>query len=399
MTIAIILLIIWLALLWYWANHLINTSVRIAQYFKVSALLIGLTVLAMWTSAPELFLSGMAALNWSGSLSVGNVIGSNIFNLWFILWLSAIVAPILIQKKLVYRDWAFLVFITCLIFWMLRDQHVAWREWAILLALLVCYNGYLRIKKESNWEEVEEIEKPKLKNFFILFWISLFLCFVSWGTIDGKYWFHFWIWLYSIIFLIALAIWLIISLLLRKDIKWSENKLWMILNCTKLIASLWILVLSSDLVVNAAVYIAQCFWVSEWAIWATIVAAGTSLPEVAATLAAIIKKRYDMWVGNVVWSDIFNILWIIGISSVITPLNLQPTCLLAQGCDANFWTMLFRDNIFSVWVLILTLLLTFIFMRTNWRLSKREGATLFIIAILRMAFEINPTYFMWLMWL
>ena len=149
MFLAIVLLIIWLILLWYSANHLINTSVRIAQYFKVSALLIGLTVLAMGTSAPELFLSWMAAINWSWSLSVWNVIGSNIFNLWFILWLSAIVAPILIQKKLVYRDWAFLVFITCLIFGMLWDQHVAWREWAILLALLVGYNTFLRLKKES----------------------------------------------------------------------------------------------------------------------------------------------------------------------------------------------------------------------------------------------------------
>ena len=391
---ATILLIIWLILLWYSANHLINTSVRIAQYFKVSALLIGLTVLAMGTSAPELFLSWMAALNWSWSLSVWNVIGSNIFNLWFILWLSAIVAPILIQKKLVYRDWAFLVFITCLIFCMLWDQHVAWREGAILLTLLVWYNTFLRIKKESNWEEVEEIEKPKLKNFYILFWISVLLCFITGESIDWTFWLKVWIWLYWSIFLGVLLIGYLISLLLRRNKNSWENKLWMLLNCTKLLASLWILVLSSDLVVNAAVFIAQSFWVSEWAIWATIVAAGTSLPEVAATLAAIIKKKYDMWVGNVVWSDIFNILWIIGISSVITPLNLQPTCLLTQGCDVNFWTMLFRDNIFSVWVLILTLILTFTFMRTGWKLSKREWATLLIIAILRMAFEINPTFFM-----
>ena len=391
---ATILLIIWLILLWYSANHLINTSVRIAQYFKVSALLIGLTVLAMGTSAPELFLSWMAALNWSWSLSVWNVIGSNIFNLWFILWLSAIVAPILIQKKLVYRDWAFLVFITCLIFCMLWDQHVAWREGAILLTLLVWYNTFLRIKKESNWEEVEKIEKPKLKNFYILFWISVLLCFITGESIDWTFWLKVWIWLYWSIFLGVLLIGYLISLLLRRNKNSWESKLWMLLNCTKLLASLWILVLSSDLVVNAAVFIAQSFWVSEWAIWATIVAAGTSLPEVAATLAAIIKKKYDMWVGNVVWSDIFNILWIIGISSVITPLNLQPTCLLTQGCDVNFWTMLFRDNIFSVWVLILTLILTFTFMRTGWKLSKREWATLLIIAILRMAFEINPTFFM-----
>ena len=399
MLIAIILLIIWLILLWYSANHLINTSVRIAQYFKVSALLIGLTVLAMWTSAPELFLSWMAAINGSGSLSVWNVIGSNIFNLWFILGLSAIVAPILIQKKLVYRDWAFLIFITCLIFWMLWDQHVARREWAILLALLVGYNTFLRLKKESNWEEVEDIDKPKLKNFYILFALSILLCLVTWANTDWTFWITIGMSLYWWIFLWVLLLWLLISLFLRRNPKSSENKLWMLLNCTKLLASLWILVMSSDLVVNAAVFIAQTFWVSEWAIWATIVAAWTSLPEVAATLAAIIKKKYDMWVGNVVGSDIFNILWIIGISAVITPLNLQPTCLLSAWCDANFWTMLFRDNIFSVWVLIFTLILTFFFMRTGWKLSKREWAVLLIIAILRMAFEINPTFFMKLMWL
>ena len=394
MIIAVIFLIVWLFLLWYSANHLINTSVRIAQYFKVSSLLIWLTVLAMWTSAPELFLSGMAAINWSGSLSVWNVIWSNIFNLWFILWLSAIVAPIVIQKKLVYRDWFFLTFITCLIFAMLRDQHVAWREGAILLALLVWYNSYLWIKKESNWEEVEEIEKPQLKNFFILFWISILLCLITWESLEWSYWIHFWITLYWIIFLCFLTIMFLISLFLRRNKNSSENKLGMLLNFTKLIASLWVLVLSSDLVVNAAVFIAQYFWVSEWAIWATIVAAWTSLPELAATVAAIAKKKYDMWVWNVVGSDIFNVLWIIWISSVITPLNLSPTCLLASWCESWWFEMLFRDNIFSVWVLIITLIITFFFMRTWWKLSKWEWAFLLILAICRMAFEINPTFFM-----
>ena len=398
MILAVTFLIFWLFLLWYSANHLINTSVRIAQYFKVSALLIGLTVLAMWTSAPELFLSGMAALNGSWSLSVGNVIGSNIFNLWFILGLSALVAPIAIQKKLVYRDWVFLTFITCLIFAMLWDQHVAWWEGAILLALLVWYNCYLWIKKESNWEEVEEIDKPRLKNFYILFGISIILCLITWVASGWEFLFNFWISLYWVIFLGVLLLLFLVSLFLRRNKNSSENKLWMVLNTTKLIASLWVLVLSSDMVVNAAVFIAQYFWVSEWAIGATIVAAGTSLPELAATVAAIVKKKYDMGVGNVIGSDIFNVLWIIGISSVITPLNLNPTCLLAQGCENGIFEMLFRDNIFSVWVLIITLIITFTFMRTWWKLSKWEGAFLFALAIARMTFEINPTFFMRLAW-
>ena len=396
MRLACIVLIIWLALLWYAANHLINTSVRIAQYFKVSSLLIWLTVLAMGTSAPELFLSGMSALNWSWSLSVGNIIWSNIFNLWFILWLSAIVAPIIIQKKLVYRDWIFLILVTCLILFMLWDQQVLRWEWASLLALLVGYNWYLWYKKDSGWEEINDIDAPLAKNFYILFAISLLLCVFTWETVDWKFWLNLWISSYWIWFLITLVVFFLISSFRKKKWRWSERELWMILNFAKLLASIWVLVMASDLVVNSAVFIAQNLWVSEWAIWATIIAAWTSLPEVAATLAAIIKKRYDMWVGNVVWSDIFNILWIIWISSVITPLNLNPTCLLSSGCDINFWTMLFRDNIFSVWVLIFTLILTFIFMRTWWKLSKREWVALFTLAILRMAFEISPRFFMWL---
>ena len=104
MILAVIVLLLWLFLLWFSADKLINSSVRVAKIFKLSPLFIGLTILAIGTSAPELFLSAISAINWSWSLSVWNIVGSNIFNLGFILWLSAIFAPILIQKKLVYRD-------------------------------------------------------------------------------------------------------------------------------------------------------------------------------------------------------------------------------------------------------------------------------------------------------
>ncbi len=198
--------------------------------------------------------------------------------------------------------------------------------------------------------------------------------------------------LYSNIFLIFLVLFFIIALL-KKDIpQFNKNSKWIRLTVLKLIASLWLLVLSSHHVVNAAVYIAQVFWLSERAIWATIVAAGTSLPEIAATVAAVIKKNYDMWVWNVIWSDIFNILWVIGISSIITPLELTSKCLFVAECSTWF-SMLLRDNIFSVLILFLTLWVTFIFMRTGWRLSKTEWAFLFAFALLRMIFEINPNFF------
>jgi Ca2+/Na+ antiporter len=118
----------------------------------------------------------------------------------------------------------------------------------------------------------------------------------------------------------------------------------------------------------------------------------------AATITAIIKKRYDMWVWNVIGSDIFNILWIIWVSSVITPLNLTSTCIIIEQCNQWFFQMLFRDNIFSVLILFVTLAITFLFMRTGRRLSKREWIFLFSFALLRMLFEINPNFFTNLLW-
>lgn len=394
MILAIVLLIVWLVLLWFAADKLINSSVRIAKIFKLSPLFIWLTILAIWTSAPELFLSAMSALNGSGSLSVGNIVWSNIFNLWFILWLSAVVAPILIQKKMVRRDWLFLVLVTTLLFVFLWDQYVARREWATLLALLVWYNWYLWIKKEPVEEaEWEANELPKIRNFLLLF-AGIFLLSII--TVNAENWFHidWWFSLYSSIFMAVIVILFAISMFARKKKNWKELKNWMLLNTTKLLASIGLLVMSSDLVVDAAVYVATVLWVSEWAIWATIIAAGTSLPEIAATLTAIIKKKYDMWVWNVIWSDIFNILWIVWVSSVIAPLQLSPKCI-AWTCEWFLWTFMY-DNIFSMVILILTLIVTLIFMRTNWRLSKVEWLFLFLFALLRMAFEISPQFFIWL---
>ena len=389
---AIIILILWLFLLWFSADKLINSSVRVAKIFKLSPLFIWLTILAIWTSAPELFLSAMSAINWSGSLSVGNIVGSNIFNLWFILWLSAIFVPIVIQKKLVYRDWFFLFLISCLLFVFLRDQKVLWREWAICLALLFGYNWYLWIKKdpmEDAWSS-GTIELPEIKNFLYLFACIFILSIIN---INTENWFNigFWLSTYSVIFMCVILILFCVSMFNKKKQRRKEHENWILLNITKIIASIGLLIMSSDVIVASAVYVATVIWVSEWAIWATIIAAGTSLPEMAATLAAIIKKKYDMWVWNVIGSDIFNILWIVWISSVITELDLSPKCL-AWSCDSVLWSLMY-DNIFSMFILILTLVVTLIFMRTWWKLSKSEWLFLFLFACLRMAFELVPQYF------
>ena len=397
MLLAVIVLIIWLYLLVFSANHLINTSVRIAKHFNVSDLLIWLTILAIWTSAPELFLSWMAAVQWSGSLSIWNIIWSNIFNLWIILWVSAIAAPVSIQKKLVYRDWAFLLWITALIFIMLRDQHVALREWISLLVLLVWYNAYLIIKKESPTDEAIDVSVPKVKNFMYLFlWVVLLAC-INIDITSWRFLINFGIDWVSEVFITILALMFMI-IVFRRTIPWvKETSKWMLLNITKLIASIWLLVMASDVIVDAAVFIAQTLWMSEWAIWATIIAAGTSLPELATTITAIIKKKYDMWIANLVWSNIFNTLWIIWVSATIRPIELTPVCLLPWwNCE---WILhFFQDTSFSFLLLFLTMWMIVYFMRKDWKISRKEWWILLAVSICVLAFETSPAFFFGLLW-
>lgn len=308
----ILIMLAALVVLGFSANYLVHASIRLASLLGVSEAFIGLTIVAAGTSAPEIAVSVVAALNGEGALSVGNVIGSNIFNLGFILGLVAIIAPQKISKKMVYRDGTVLLLSTVLILIMLWNQFVSVFEGVILLLCLVAYNSYLWIKRDV--PEVEEKSDKKGKwTDFVIFAVSLFF-----------------------------------------------------------------LVQAADYVVNSAVFIAQAFGVSEWAIGATIVAAGTSLPEIATSLIATMKGRFDLSIGNVVGSDIFNVLGIIGISAVIAPLSLHPQ---------NFM-LGFADNIVSVFMLVVTIFLVLFFMRTGWRISRMEGVILLVISVARMWFEI-----------
>ena len=392
MILAVIVLIVWLYLLVFSANHLINTSVRIAKHFNVSDLLIWLTILAIWTSAPELFLSWMAAIEWSWSLSIGNIIWSNIFNLWIILWISAIAAPVAIQKKLVYRDWVFLLLVTALIFIMLRDQHVALREWISLLAILVWYNAYLIIKKESPSDEAIDVSVPKIKNFVYLFLGVALLAFVNAEIVNWKFILNIWMnWISE--FFVSILLLLFVIIIFRRQIPWAkETSKWMLLNITKLVASIGLLVMASDVIVDAAVFIAHTLWMSEWAIWATIIAAWTSLPELATTITAILKKKYDMWVANLIWSNIFNTLWIIWVSASIRSINLTPECLLPWW-DCTWILHFFQDTSFSFLLLFLTMWIIVYFMRRDWKISKKEWRILLTVSICVLAFETNPNFF------
>jgi Ca2+/Na+ antiporter len=150
--------------------------------------------------------------------------------------------------------------------------------------------------------------------------------------------------------------------------------------------------MASDVIVDAAAYIAQELWMSQRAIWATIIAAGTSLPELATTISAIMKKKYDMGVANLVWSNIFNTLWIVWISAVIRPIRLLPECLLLSW-KCEWGNHIFYDTTFSFLLLFLTMWIIVFCMRKDWKISKREWWFLLIISLCVLAFEANPTMF------
>ena len=305
------------------ANYLVNSSVKIARLFGVSEIFIGLTIVAWGTSAPEVAVSVNAALDGQGALSVGNVIGSNIFNLGFILGIVAIIANQKIHKKMVYRDSVVLFLSTLLVLFFLFDGRVEIYEGVIMIGALLSYATYLVITRDVPTEELEKIEEGREISHI--------------ETPKKK-------WLYILIFLI----------------------------------SLYVLVKASDYTVEAATAIALTFGISQWAIGVTIVAAGTSLPEVATSIIATMKRKFDISIGNVIGSDIFNALGIIGVSSLVAPLTLETGSTIFG----------FPDYIFSQILLIATLILIVIFMRTRWTLSRWEGIVLLTIAIARMGFEI-----------
>ena len=275
---------------------------------------------------------------------------------------------------------------------MLWDQHVALWEWITLLGLLVWYNAYLIIKKESPTDESIDVSVPKVKNFLYLFLWVVVLAFINIDTTSWAFQIKLWMDGVSEIF-VALLFLMFVIISFRRKIPWAkEASKDMLLNITKLIASIWLLVMASDVIVDAAVFIAQTLWMSEWAIWATIIAAWTSLPELATTITAIVKKKYDMWVANLVWSNIFNTLGIIWVSASIHPIELTPQCLLPWW-NCEWFLHFFQDTSFSFMLLFLTMWIIVFFMRKDWEISRKEWRILLAVSICVLAFETSPTFF------
>lgn len=268
------LLIGGLILLVVGAEALVRGASRLAFALGISPLVIGLTVVAFGTSSPEFAVSVQSALSGQADLAMGNVVGSNIFNVLFILGLSALLTPLLVAQQLIRLDVPIMVGLSALLLLFSLDGVVSATEGWLMIGGLIAYTVFqiVQSRRESNAAVQEEYEH-------------------EFGQPAAK----------------------------KTALAW-------LLNIGLIVVGLTLLVLGSRWLVSSAVAIAQWLGVSEVIIGLTIVAAGTSLPEVATSVLASIRGERDIAVGNVVGSNIFNILGVLGVASAVAPngINVAP---------------------------------------------------------------------------
>jgi len=255
-----------LGLLVIGAEMLVRGGSALAARLGISALVIGLTIVAFGTSAPELAVSAKAALAGQPDIALGNVIGSNIFNVLFILGISALISPLVVSQQLVRVDVPVMLGVSVLVFLMALDGKLGQIDGLFLLSGFVLYTlAAVKLGKKEGREVQQEYEK-------------------EFGT---------------------------------KRLVHDKSPRAMLGKILLVIAGLVVLIVGARLFVDASVGIARSFGISELVIALTIVAAGTSMPELATSVMASIRGERDIAVGNVVGSNIFNVVAILGISSLL----------------------------------------------------------------------------------
>ncbi|MGI9944719.1 calcium/sodium antiporter [Vibrio alginolyticus] len=303
---AVALLIVGLVLLVWSADKLVFGSAAIARNVGISPLVIGMTILAMGSSAPEMMVSATAAWDGKTDTAVGNVLGSNIANIALILGITALIKPLSISSAVIRRELPLMIAVTVLAGILLWNSHLGFYEGVLLFVLFGAFLfAMLQIsRKEQKSGDVflddQESEIPE-------------------GVSNPK-----------------AIMWVVIGLIL--------------------------LPLAASMLVDNAVIIAKHFGMSDLVIGLTIIAIGTSLPELAASLAGVLKGEDDMAVGNIIGSNVFNILAVMGIPGIINPSVLSE---YAMGRD--FWVML-----------VVSLLLVAMCLGKSRSINRIEGAILFV---------------------
>lgn len=303
------------------ADILVEGSSSLARRFNVSDLVIGLTVVAFGTSTPELFLNIIASINGNTDLAIGNVLGSNISNIFLILGISSLIYPLKVTEGTVWKEIPFSLL--------------------AVIALGVMVNGpFLDNEKQSVLARSDGL---LLLLFFIIF--IYYSCSIA-AKIDG----------------------------IEENVPTAEHSI--LKSCIMVILGLICLTFGSKWIVNGAIKIATSFGMSENLIGLTILAIGTSLPELATSVAAAYKKKADIAVGNIVGSNIFNILLVLGVSSVIRPLPFSASSNMDIGAV-----------IFASLFLFMTM-----FTFKKHLLDRREGAVFLTLYVAYISFRVYTEY-------
>ena len=293
-------------LLIFGGNWLLKSAISISLRLQIPKIVIGMTIVSFATSAPELIVSIQSALDGYPDLALGNVIGSNIANLGLVLGITLLIAKIDVQKSFYNTDWPVMMIASALLFFFLyNDALISMTEGIILFSLLVVFLVYLlRFQKQAVVDEMPEDDEA-LSNYKT----ALFLIIGSIGLWGG-----------------------------------------------------------SELLIQGATEMAKDFGVSERIIGITVVSIGTSIPELAASIIAVIKKEKAISLGNLIGSNVFNILAVLGITSIITPIKLEDTVLLTNDI---YWML---GISFSVLLLV--------FMPKKMRLERKSGVLLLLTYII-----------------
>lgn len=258
-----------LALLLAGANALVRGATHLARAIGISPLVVGLTIVAFGTSSPELAIATSSAISGNGALAIGNVVGSNIANVLLILGLAAVIAPLIVKKRLIRIDVPIMIVLSLLMYLMASNGSIERWEGIVLFTIAVVYTTFLILQSKKKEASVKRPEKTK----------------------------H------------PIRTW--------RDVLF-------------ILAGLAMLILGSKLLVEGAMNIAKALEVSELIVGLTVVAIGTSAPEIATTVTAAIKGEREMAIGGVIGSNIYNILLVLGISSSVAPSPLPvPASALA----------------------------------------------------------------------
>ncbi|MGP5435368.1 calcium/sodium antiporter [Psychrobacter alimentarius] len=272
MWLAVIAILIGLAILVWSADVFIDGATTLAKKFSVPSFLIGVLILGIGTSAPEMVVSVLAAIEGSPELALGNAYGSNIINIALVLGATVLISPIIIRKAIVKRDLPILVGITAIAAWQLRDGALSAIDGIVLVVLLIAVLGmqiFLSLREgyhEHEDDVVTEIDEEKAEQS-----VARGLGFLFIGIL--------------------------------------------------------MLVVSSRAIVWGAVELATFWGLSELIIGLTIIAVGTSLPELVSSLSAARKGEHDMALGNIIGSNIFNTLGVVGLAALIAPITVNPVIL------------------------------------------------------------------------